>query len=219
MPAIRIKLPKTDIFMMKITVRQELYLNFVPSTNPKPVMIIVESKRKKMETLEKEYPGAIIIDVTSHADNEFVQFSPFYPHGGIPVPFTDYISAESVEGIWQGLKVFENYNIDTSKFRIKNMKDIKRTTRKYGKCLGHRKGIRSTELLEYIEARKKIYLPSYKWVLDNKLQKLVTAIRVIAKNKPVVLLDYETNADVNDFRKPLSHASLIKAYIEGNYPE
>ena len=113
MPAIRIKLPKTDIFMMKITVRQELYLNFVPSTNPKPVMIIVESKRKKMETLEKEYPGAMIIDVTSHADNEFVQFSPFYPHGGIPVPFTDYISAESVEGIWQGLKVFENYNIDT----------------------------------------------------------------------------------------------------------
>ena len=70
MPAIRIKLPKTDIFMMKITVRQELYLNFVPSTNPKPVMIVVESRKKKMGTLEKEYPGAMIIDVTSHADNE-----------------------------------------------------------------------------------------------------------------------------------------------------
>ena len=59
----------------------------------------------------------------------------------------------------------------------------------------------------------------YKWVLENKLQKLVTAIRIISKNKPVVLLDYNTNPDVNNPKKPLSHASLIKAYIEGNYPE
>ena len=90
---------------------------------------------------------------------------------------------------------------------------------KFGNCLGHRKGIRGEELLEYIDARKEIYLPAYKWVLENKLKKLVTAIRVIAKNKPVVLLDYDTNTDVNNPKKPLSHASLIKAYIEGNYPE
>jgi hypothetical protein len=167
----------------------------------------------------KDYPGAMIIDVTSHADDEFVQFSPFYPHGGIPIPFTEGVTSQSVEGIWQGLKVFEDVGVDCTTFRIKDMKNIKRTTRKYGKCLGHRKGIHGEELLEYIEARKLIYLPSYKWVLDNKLQKLVTAIRVIAKNKPVVLLDYETNADVDNPKKPLSHASLIKAYIEGNYPE
>jgi hypothetical protein len=55
--------------------------------------------------------------------------------------------------------------------------------------------------------------------LENKLQKLVTAVRVISKNKPVVLLDYNTNPDVNNPKKPLSHAALIKAYIEGNYPE
>jgi hypothetical protein len=56
-------------------------------------------------------------------------------------------------------------------------------------------------------------------VLENKLQKLVTAIRIISKNKPVVLLDYNTNPDVYNAKSPLSHASLIKAYIEGNYPE
>ena len=66
---------------------------------------------------------------------------------------------------------------------------------------------------------KQIYLPCYKWVLENKLQKLVTAIRIISKNKPVVLLDYNTNPDVYNAKSPLSHASLIKAYIEGNYPE
>ena len=193
--------------------------NFVRNENPKPVMIIVESKKKKMETLEKEYPGAMIIDVTSHADDEFVKFSPFYPHGGIPVPFTDGVTSQSVEGIWQGLKVFENVGVDIHSFKITDMKNIKRTSRKFGACLGHRKGVRGEELLGYIDARKEIYLPAYKWVLDNKLQKLVTAVRIIAKNKPVVLLDYDTNADVNNPKKPLSHASLIKAYIEGNYPE
>ena len=99
------------------------------------------------------------------------------------------------------------------------MKNMKRTTRKNGPCAGHLKGARGKELLDYIEARKLIYLPCYKWVLENKLKKLVTAIRIISKNKPVVLLDYNTNADVNNPKRPLSHASLIKAYIEGNYPE
>lgn len=205
--------------MLKIVVKSNECVNFAKFIKPKPLMITVESKKKKLETLMKDYPGAMIIDVTSHADDEFVQFSPFYPHGGIPIPFTEGVTSQSVEGIWQGLKVFEDVGVDCTTFRIKDMKNIKRTTRKYGKCLGHRKGIHGEELLEYIEARKLIYLPSYKWVLDNKLQKLVTAIRVIAKNKPVVLLDYETNADVDNPKKPLSHASLIKAYIEGNYPE
>ena len=67
----------------------------------------------------------------------------------------------------------------------------------------------------YLTARKLIYLPCYKWVLENKLQKLVTAIRIISKNKPVVLLDYNTNPDVYNPKSPLSHASLIKAFIEG----
>jgi hypothetical protein len=33
-----------------------------------------------------------------------------------------------------------------------------------------------------------------------------------------VLLDYDTNSDVDDPRRPLSHAFLIKAFVEGIYP-
>ena len=202
---------------MKIDVYSEKSGNFASDSKMKP-MIIIESKKKILESLKAQYPDAMIIDVTSHAQDEFVKFSPFYPNGGIPVPFTDDI-AVSVEGIWQGLKVFENIDVDPTFFSKRDMKNLKRTVRKYGPCLGHRKGIHGEELLGYIEARKLIYLPSYKWVLENKLQKLVTAVRIISKNKPVVLLDYNTNPDVNNPKKPLSHASLIKAYIEGNYPE
>ena len=202
---------------MKINVYSEKSGNFGANSEKKP-MIIIESKKKTLESLKAQYPDAMIIDVTSHAQDEFVKFSPFYPNGGIPVPFTDDI-AVSVEGIWQGLKVFEDADVDTSFFSKRDMKNLKRTVRKYGPCLGHRKGVHGEELLGYIEARKLIYLPCYKWILENKLQKLVAAVRIISKNKPVVLLDYNTNPDVNNPKKPLSHASLIKAYIEGNYPE
>ena len=204
--------------MMKINVYSEKNGNFASESKMKP-MIIIESKRKTPKALKEQYPDAMIIDVTSHAVDEFVTFSPFYPIGGVPVPFTDGLVAVSVEGIWQGLKVFEDADVDTTLFSKHDMKNMKRTTRKYGPCLGHRKGVHGEELLGYIEARKQIYLPCYKWVLENKLKKLVTAIRIISKNKPVVLLDFNTNPDVNNPKKALSHASLIKAYTEGNYPE
>ena len=68
-------------------------------------MIIIESKRKTIEDIRKNYPDAIIADVTSQARDGLVRLSPFYPHGGIPVPFSEGYTAACVEGIWQGLKV------------------------------------------------------------------------------------------------------------------
>lgn len=49
-------------------------------------MIVIDSKRKKRENILKKYPGAIIADVTSHAEDDLIKLSPFYPHDGIPVP-------------------------------------------------------------------------------------------------------------------------------------
>ncbi len=181
-------------------------------------MIIIETKRKKPENILKKYPGAILADVTSKATDGLVKLSPFYPHGGIPVPFSEGYTATCVEAIWQGLKVFEHSDVDTSLFFNNTMKGIKRTVRKYGKPLGHRKGVHGTELLGYIEARKQIYIPTYKWVLENKVQDIIERLREASKTKTIILLDYDTNADVENPRKPLSHASLIKAYVEGIYP-
>ncbi len=180
-------------------------------------MIVIESRKKKLETILKEYPDARIIDVTSHATDQFVKFSPFYPHGGIPVPFTK-MTATCVEAIWQGLKVFENYDIDTNMFKNGTMKNIKRTTRKYGKIVGHSKGVGTSERMEYLTARHEIYAPSYKWVLENKIKGLVKYLSEESKTKTIVLLDYNTNCNIDDPSSPLSHAYLIKAYIEGLYP-
>ena len=181
-------------------------------------MILIESKHKKPETILKKYPGAILADVTSTAKDGLVKLSPFYPHGGIPVPFSEGYTATCVEAIWQGLKVFETCDIDISLFENDTMRNIKRTVRKYGRPLGHRKGVHGTELLGYIDARKQIYIPTYKWVLENKVQTIIKRLREASKTKTIILLDYDTNADVNNPSKPLSHASLIKAYVEGTYP-
>lgn len=181
-------------------------------------MIIVESKRKKPETILKQYPDAILADVTSGAKDGLVKLSPFYPHGGIPVPFSEGYTATCVEAIWQGLKVFEGCDVDVEMFQNDTMKNIKRTVRRFGKPLGHRKGVHGTELLGYIEARKLIYIPTYKWVLENKVSFIIDRLREASKTKTIVLLDYDTNADVEHAKKPLSHASLIKAYVEGVYP-
>ena len=182
-------------------------------------MIIVESKRKKPATILKKYPDAILADVTSGAKDGLVKLSPFYPHGGIPVPFSEGYTATCVEAIWQGLKVFEGSDIDVQVFQNDTMKNIKRTVRRFGKPLGHRKGVNGTELLGYIEARKQIYIPTYRWVLENKVAHIIERLRSASnEGKTIVLLDYDTNADVEDPKKPLSHASLIKAYAEGIYP-
>lgn len=179
-------------------------------------MIIIANKKSKPENLRKKYDeDALIIDVTSKAMDDMVRLSPFYPHGGIPVPFSSGCTSMSVEGIWQGLKVFEHYGIDVQMFRNATMKNIKRTVRRFGKPLGHRKGIASTELLSYIDARMLIYVPAYKWMLENKAQEQVQKIREWSENKTVILLDYNTNEDIADPSTPLSHAAMVKAYIEG----
>ena len=181
-------------------------------------MIIIESKRKKPATILKKYPNAILADVTSSAKDGLVKLSPFYPHYDIPVPFSEGYTATCVEAIWQGLKVFESCDVDVQMFQNDTMKNIKRTVRRFGKPLGHRKGVNGTELIGYIEARKQIYIPTYRWMLENKVADIIERLREASKTKTIVLLDYDTNANVENVKKPLSHASLIKAYAEGIYP-
>ena len=181
-------------------------------------IIIIESKRKKRENILKQHPNAIIADVTSNATDDLVKLSPFYPHRDIPVPFSEGITATCVEAVWQGLKVFESADVDVHMFQNDTMRNIKRTVRRFGKPLGHRKGVYGKELLGYIEARKQIYIPTYQWMLEHKVPHIIERLREASKTKTIILLDYNVNCDVDDPKRPLSHAFLIKAYAEGLYP-
>lgn len=171
-----------------------------------------------MRTIMGKYPGAVVCDVTSHAKDGLVKLSPFYPHGDIPVPFSEGWTATCVEAVWQGLKVFEHADVDTAMFKNDTMKNIKRTVRRFGRPLGHRKGVFGTEILGYIEARHQIYIPTYRWTLEHKAREIIRRLRDASKTETIVLLDYNTNCNVEDPAKPLSHAFLVKAYVERLYP-
>ena len=182
-------------------------------------MIVIENKRCKPENLYKKYgKDAVIADVTSKAKDALVKLSPFYPHGGVPVPNSEGYMATCVEAVWQGLKVFETADVDVEMFKNGTMRNIKRTVRKFGRPLGHRYGVKGTELLTYVEARKRIYIPTFRWVLENRVADIIARLREASKTKTIILLDYDTNGDVENTRTPLSHAALIKAYAEGTYP-
>jgi hypothetical protein len=190
----------------------------IQASNKLSLPFEIGSRRLNTATLSKRFPAATILDVTSKGDQPWVRFSPFYPHGAIPVPFSPGIEGASVEGIWQALKVFDKCDIDLKKLSVTGMKGIKRTSRTYGKVLGHRQGVAGQQLLSFLEARQQIYLPSYLWVLENCLTGQIAELRSLASKAPLVLLDYEVNCDLSDLSRPLSHAGLIKRYLENDWP-
>ena len=73
----------------------------------------------------------------------------------------------------------------------------------------------------YDDAKRLIYIPAYKYVLENvpSVKRSLDKIRKLLETQDVVLLDYNLNPDNADKSKPLSHAELIKMYLEGRYPE
>lgn len=72
----------------------------------------------------------------------------------------------------------------------------------------------SARLLDYVEAREKIYVPAYMSVIERPAthEKLVELAHR-AMHKDIVLLDYFTNDDVANTTTPLSHAGLVRKYL------
>jgi hypothetical protein len=173
---------------------------------PQQEIQIASCKSKK-----RDFGNAFVLDVTSKSDSELGQlFSPFYPHGGIPVHGFPQETSESVEGVWQALKIIDG-KTDFSKLTIKTMKKIKRSSR--NKTIsGHATGGygESQHVLNYLDARKQIYIPTYEWMLENRMKKDALELK---QHKKLVLLDYDVNEDVHDLKKPLSHASVLKRWL------
>ena len=84
---------------------------------------------------------------------------------------------------------------------------------KRGAILGHFAG-EGKEPLEYEPARVQIYVPTYRWVLENKLKGDVEKIlQRMHKGEKFVFLDYYTNGEVSNQDTPLSHAAVLKEYL------
>jgi hypothetical protein len=128
------------------------------------------------------------------------------------------VVSASVEGVWQALKVFDRSDVDPTKLAVTTMTGLKRTVRRHGPVRGHRAGLHGQTLLDYQSARRQIYLPSYRWMLEHGVPDLVDELGRLAVAQGVVLLDYTTSGDPADPSSPLSHAALIARYLIDQWP-
>lgn len=186
-------------------------------------MIYIASRRRSPSSLRKAFGDAEIFDVTSRSpSDEMRRLSPFFPHGNIPVPGAPHLKAVCVESVWQALKVFSRADVDIALLSNTSGRGLKRTERQFGAVLGHR-WIETGELLSYAEARRRIYIPTYRWMLENEpsARPALERIRDAGANGTVVLLDYNINENPDDLSSPLSHAGLVKRFIceEAGLPE
>lgn len=161
-------------------------------------MIFVDKK-----TNLSKYVDVHIVDITNTSDrNNYARLSPFYPHGGIPAPnsYNEYF--ESVYSVWQALciKTVERIGAHFSKFRK------------------FKKGINSTEYWDIKEARNKILVPIYCWMLENKAFDLIFKLREVKSKTNILIIDVTTNDKIDNVEESFSCGTLLKAYIEGAGP-
>lgn len=168
--------------------------------------VIVLKKRATAKIDRARADGYVVIDVTSKSASKYKILSPMLHVGDIRIPGS-LEKSKTVEGAWQGLKVFENAGSDPGYFSKTGPVGLKRTVRKNGACRGHEY---DGTLLSYIEARKQLYLPMYAQHLE-----LCSGILSELKetHKKIALLDYFDNCDVENPKQPLAHASLVKNWL------
>jgi hypothetical protein len=152
------------------------------------------------------------------AGSAYVRLSPFFPVGGVPLPegvggVCGRTHSESVEGLWQGLKIIDG-KTDFGKFGVTSMKKLKRSAR--GKTVGGHFVGEGKEPLGYLAARREIYVPAYLLQLEQ-MRDVVETLRAEATQHKVALVDY-TDAEWDDLRKPLSHACVLRHVLLGRDP-
>jgi hypothetical protein len=149
-------------------------------------------------------PGSRVIDVSSYADFPFCTLSPMWQHGGIPVPGMPGTSSDSVEGVWQGLKVIRGA-IAPRLFRGPGKK-------RGGKPSGHQYGDR---LLPLVEARQKIFRVAYEWMLDHRADPALIQSLLDAARRGVVQFvhDVGDNGDIGDPDEGWAHAAVLADYL------
>lgn len=163
-----------------------------------PCVFVPYSQR---EVLPKK---TIVYDVSSYSAAPYFMLSPMWIHGGIPVPGMRGVTSDSVEGIWQGLKVIRG----SIALRYFSGNQGKRG----GKPSGHRYG---DKLLKLVEAREKIYRVAYEWVLEHRIDPALIDqfIDCAFSGKAQYFHDVSDNGNINNADEGWAHAAVLVQYL------
>jgi hypothetical protein len=160
------------------------------------------SREKGMKLADN--PSITAIDVSSYSKTH--PFLSPYTYGKdieLDVPMMPGEISHSVEGIWQGLKII-NGDIDRKYFLMKPRK-------RRGSVSGHQFG---DETLGIVEARKRIYLPTYSEYLNEYVDKEVfdDFLDTLINGRQVVFYDTESNGDIR-IDMPLAHSAALATHM------
>jgi len=147
---------------------------------------------------------AIVHDVSSYADLPYCTLSPMWVHGGIPVPGMPGVTSDTVEGIWQGLKVIRG-EVATRYFRGSCGK-------RGGKPAGHRY---ADQLLKIVEAREKIYRVAYEWTLIHRVdaQLLEGFVEQALAGHSQYFHDVSDNGNIGNPDEGWAHAAVLVQFL------
>ena len=147
-------------------------------------------------------------------------FNPFYFHQDIQIPVPGYAPrvANSLESIWQGLKIVEG----TTCFEMFTQKPYKRPTDAarrldseyiYAKSSFHYLG----QNVDLLTARFFIYFKSYCWLLEHLVdQELLNEIKeALTSGKCILFYDWDDNFNIFNINSSFSHSAICCSWFNG----
>ena len=148
--------------------------------------------------------AATVYDVSRYADPPYCTLSPMWVHGGIPVPGMPGVTSDTVEGIWQGLKVIRG--------AIAPRYFDGPCGKRGGKPSGHRYG---EKLLKIVEAREKIYRVSYEWVLVHRIDPALIGgfLDRAFEGVDQYFHDVSDNGNIGNPDEGWAHAAVLVQYL------
>ena len=171
-------------------------------------------------------PGVLCVDTYKSAPGPMGRWQvlcPFYgwPEPMLPVPGRPGITARSVEGVWQGLKLVDGRTdlrqLTTSTPEKRPPDEVRGPDFPYAASQFQF----ADRQIDLVSARWLIYLPVYVALLRDLVSAQVhhEILSAIDDGRDVLFYDWDDNFDIDDDRSSFSHSSLLQRwYTESMSP-
>lgn len=157
-------------------------------------------------------PGTHVIDIRAGAEQPYCRLSPDYQHGMIPIHCLTGMYSETVTGLMEGLKLIGKhgrpghinvgYMVGPGRIRETQEGEWLRGYSYMGRSVG------------IAEARRRMMIPAYLWVLTHRVGNVVALLQREARHRTVGLYDALKSTDIES-SEPLSTAALLTANLNG----
>jgi hypothetical protein len=169
---------------------------------------------------EKAPEGAVVVNTTSRSNDFGQAFSPFRNQGTI---YLGELKAHNVENLWQFTKVYKEHVDDFDRWcqwRDGGLSDTFAHRYPMGKGRKAEFSRLDGKELNYVEARKAIYIPAYWQKLQAFCQREVNSLVDMLSVTDVALWDFDgyltddgIEAIMNNPDKKMGHAFIIKKFV------